>query len=567
VAPLLIGVLLVIGALGPVRAWLAGQDSYDEAALREWLEESRFPNRTLAHLIDRYFENMTEFFRLKHSEADPIRAGSLPEVSKAFWLVSKSRLEISEHLRALGEPPTKQFGGQLPLFPLIYRLEVSLDCRDLPEASTTPLYEDKDPAAGEGSASDSGTRKIPTLADPISWDSMMPSQARSGPPGEFPLHPKATVRVWYQLHAFAKRQKSEQDKARQLWQLSALAIAATALALAWLFLVQNNEQEQERQRLLARQQVEHAERLRAETERELLEQRFATQSAERKALELKSQLYVNIGIMAGSYAHNIKNLLVRPNDLLRRCLADSTLPGEVLHNLEEADQILDEVTKRLEQILATVRRDPTRSERVRLDLAATLRQLVHTWKDLARINWQADLDLELPGGEEPLPLEGDLSHLQQAVENLLFNARDATREMRDHLRDQVHRNPELTPAQRRQALIEANRWRGRIVVRAFRAREGSEPGRRGSIVVEVSDNGIGMTESVRRQCTEAHFSTKRDNALFHGQNTGMGLGLSFVAAILENHQARLEIDSEPLRGTTFRVIFASSMTADDKVTR
>ena len=52
----------------------------------------------------------------------------------------------------------------------------------------------------------------------------------------------------------------------------------------------------------------------------MLEQRLATQAAEQQALELKSQVYASIGIMAGSYAHNIKNLLVRPNDLLSRCL-------------------------------------------------------------------------------------------------------------------------------------------------------------------------------------------------------------------------------------------------------
>ena len=32
----------------------------------------------------------------------------------------------------------------------------------------------------------------------------------------------------------------------------------------------------------------------------------------------------------------------------------------------------------------------------------------------------------------------------------------------------------------------------------------------------------------------------------------MGLGLSFVVAILEHHHGKLEIDSEPMRGTTFR---------------
>jgi signal transduction histidine kinase len=78
------------------------------------------------------------------------------------------------------------------------------------------------------------------------------------------------------------------------------------------------------------------------------------------------------------------------------------------------------------------------------------------------------------------------------------------------------------------------------------------------VVLEVCDNGAGLTEEVRRRCTETHFSTKRDNALYEGLSTGMGLGLSFVVAILEHHHARLEIESEPLRGTTFRVRFAAA---------
>jgi signal transduction histidine kinase len=67
-----------------------------------------------------------------------------------------------------------------------------------------------------------------------------------------------------------------------------------------------------------------------------------------------------------------------------------------------------------------------------------------------------------------------------------------------------------------------------------------------------------MTDEVRRRCTETHFSTKRDNAIYEGHSTGMGLGLSFVVAILEHHRARLEIDSEPLCGTIFRIRFPTA---------
>ena len=79
-------------------------------------------------------------------------------------------------------------------------------------------------------------------------------------------------------------------------------------------------------------------------------------------------------------------------------------------------------------------------------------------------------------------------------------------------------------------------------------------------ILEVEDNGAGMTEEVRRRCTETHFSTKRDNAIYEGNSTGMGLGLSFVMVVLENHRAILDIDSEPMRGTRFRLTFPQAAT-------
>lgn len=137
--------------------------------------------------------------------------------------------------------------------------------------------------------------------------------------------------------------------------------------------------------------------------------------------------------------------------------------------------------------------------------------------------------------------------MQQAAENLLFNARDATFEMRNHLRDQARRADGLDPQGRRQALIDAASWKGTVTLRT--RRQGDRA------VLEVQDNGIGMTEEVRRRCTETHFSTKRDNALYEGYTAGMGLGLSFVVVILEHHGAALEIESEPLRGALFRASF------------
>jgi signal transduction histidine kinase len=142
-------------------------------------------------------------------------------------------------------------------------------------------------------------------------------------------------------------------------------------------------------------------------------------------------------------------------------------------------------------------------------------------------------------------VNGDLSHLQQAVENLVFNARDATFEMRNHLREEARRVPAADVAGRKQKLIDAAAWKGEVSLRT--RREGD------FAVLEVRDNGIGMTDEVRANCLRTHFTTKRDNALYEGYSAGMGLGLSFVAVVLEHHGATLEIESAPLRGAMFRV--------------
>jgi signal transduction histidine kinase len=392
---------------------------------------------------------------------------------------------------------------------------------------------------------------------------------------------RAVIRVEYRLHTYNQMQK-QQDEFR-FWQTLAAAVLVPTTVFAGVILVRflRRERTRELDRWRAAVAAEHRERelLQVQVERqlvenELLETRVKQQDAERAkeelgrrvleqeldaaklesraseaekaTLELKSQLYASIGIMAGSYAHNIKNLLVRPNDLLARCIESDGVTREQQGMLQEVRSTLGTVTERLQQILRTVRRDPANAEITRVDLAALVRESERTWIDMGREKWKIDVGSDTP--PEPLCVRGDVSHIQQAVENLVFNARDATFEMRNHLRDEAKR--ESDPVARRQQLLDAAAWRGEVVLRAFRDGD--------AVVLEVRDNGIGMTEEVRKNCLKTHFTTKRDNALYEGYSAGMGLGLSFVAVVLEHHGASMEIDSAPLRGTTFRVRFPAA---------
>ena len=71
-----------------------------------------------------------------------------------------------------------------------------------------------------------------------------------------------------------------------------------------------------------------------------------------------------------------------------------------------------------------------------------------------------------------------------------------------------------------------------------------------AVVVEVIDDGVGMDENTRIHCLEPFFTTKGER--------GTGLGLAMVYGIAQRHDAELQVDSEPGKGTTIRLLFPDS---------
>jgi two-component system NtrC family sensor kinase len=71
------------------------------------------------------------------------------------------------------------------------------------------------------------------------------------------------------------------------------------------------------------------------------------------------------------------------------------------------------------------------------------------------------------------------------------------------------------------------------------------------IRIDFRDNGSGIAQQDLPHIFEPFFSTKRETR-------GIGLGLSIVHGIVENHKGRIEVDSEPGKGTTVTVVFPLS---------
>jgi PAS domain S-box-containing protein len=89
--------------------------------------------------------------------------------------------------------------------------------------------------------------------------------------------------------------------------------------------------------------------------------------------------------------------------------------------------------------------------------------------------------------------------------------------------------------------LDAMEDRGTMTVRT---RPGAQ--RAGEVVVEIQDTGIGIPRSELSKIFEPFYTTKPPGR-------GTGLGLSVCYGIVEGHGGRIEVDSQPGRGSTFSV--------------
>jgi signal transduction histidine kinase len=63
--------------------------------------------------------------------------------------------------------------------------------------------------------------------------------------------------------------------------------------------------------------------------------------------------------------------------------------------------------------------------------------------------------------------------------------------------------------------------------------------------LSVTDTGVGITPEARQRLFDPFLTTKP---------AGTGLGLALAHKIIEAHKGRIEVESEPGKGTTFRIL-------------
>jgi len=250
---------------------------------------------------------------------------------------------------------------------------------------------------------------------------------------------------------------------------------------------------------------------------------IAEDVTERRALEeqlRQSQKMEAIGQLTGGIAHDFNNLLTII--LANAQLVAKALPsGHADAHADLRDVMSAALRGRVmvKELLGFARRSRLELQSVHLgglidDLSGFLRRIL-----------PADVEI-MASSEHDLPdVRADVHATEQILFNLVTNARDA---MPDGGVLRIETSRVHLSEDQRQA------WG------SVRAGE--------HVCLSVGDTGIGMDEETRAHMFEPFFTTKP-------AGKGTGLGLSTVYGLVKQHGGGIDVDSEPGKGTRFRIYF------------
>jgi len=229
---------------------------------------------------------------------------------------------------------------------------------------------------------------------------------------------------------------------------------------------------------------------------------------------LKAQKLESIGVLAGGIAHDFNNLLtsILGNVSLASAGLAADDPARALLDIAERSSL--KAAALVTQLLAYAGKGHFVVTRFDLsELVSEMLPLIQT-----SIPKVVRLDLRLP---PDLPwIKADSSEIQQIVMNLVINGAEAI-------------GPEG-------GVVQVSTGTASLDARDTKQPDG--------VYFEVRDSGCGMDEATQSRIFEPFFTTKF---------TGRGLGLAAVSGIIRRLNGRLDVDSVPGEGSTFRAIFPS----------
>lgn|GEM_PF-1035416 len=243
----------------------------------------------------------------------------------------------------------------------------------------------------------------------------------------------------------------------------------------------------------------------------------------------QSQRLEAVGTLAGGVAHDFNNLLTVIGSYTDLVMAELDDGSPLLADLEQVRQAADRASGLTAQLLAFSRKQVMQPKV--LDLSGVVGGIE---KMLRRVIGE---DIELRTIKEPslLSVKADPGQIGQVLLNLAVNARDAmpqggTLTLQTANVELREKDPDRNP------MMAPGRW----------------------VMLALTDTGTGMDEATRARIFEPFFTTK-------GPGKGTGLGLSTVYGIVKQSGGFIWVESEPGRGTSFKVYFPAVDEVEDEV--
>ncbi len=242
---------------------------------------------------------------------------------------------------------------------------------------------------------------------------------------------------------------------------------------------------------------------------------------ERRALEQQlqqAQKFEAFGQLAGGIAHDFNNVvgaILGWAELGEEQAAHCDSPLE--NYFKKIHHQCDRVTALIRQLLAFARRQILEPR------SLSLNQTVHSVLNLLDKVIGRDIEIKTALSNNLPHVRADPTQIEQVLMNLCINSRDAMPKG------------------------------GRVTIETHNIRFSDEDCRRTTGLqaghfaeLRVSDTGTGMDAAVRERIFEPFFTTK-------GTGKGTGLGLATVYGIIKQHNGFIQVESEPGKGSTFRV--------------
>lgn len=233
---------------------------------------------------------------------------------------------------------------------------------------------------------------------------------------------------------------------------------------------------------------------------------------------LRSRKLETIGRLTGGIVHDFHNLMtiiegnLEPIEKRAKSPPEQGIELPRLRRLVEAAQLgISSGEEMARQLLALMREEPPSLRKIDVNAA-----IVGFAPLLRQAIGQATLRFELGVGQWLCRL--DLGQFEAALLNLAINGREA-----------MGASGVLTI---------------RTCPRSHAALAGGRTG--AEVVLSISDTGSGMPPDIRRRIFEPFYTTKPPGK-------GTGLGLAQVWVFMRQSGGRIEVDSEPDCGTTFRL--------------